>query len=1252
MYKELSIAIIIKPLKDKSGLTVDNWLLEPPFINDPLSAGHKGYIIANTKEVAVGFSDYLLLETRFLNLGQIINDIDFIAKINEETSEESVSNGLGGYAKLKDFTVNLTDFKDVINNRLFGREIEIRTYEGSILTNDSENKYSIDFRGLIYNIDRSIPMQLSLVAQGLSSNNNARISGEPYVDPNGNTVNTFIIIGQIDQDTLVKLDKKKSSQGVQLGFNDKKYKLKKLYVKDSDADEFYPVQSEFSVSKGLVSFVATESIRLVNNISETNTSFRVNDPTLIKIKFLSVAYNYNYVCFRGKKSGRTKWLKNRGVTTEEKEEGIYKTTASFLNPETLNEVLNWHKTDEIWISPVLDLTHPDAEKLDHYHVRTIDVYKEPYLSFENEIAYGYLLNRKTADDLSGNEYSILDSPYTKWDLFYYSGNMINKTLDCVGFYREKTPMAILKIKNEEIAVLDIIDYLDYKIVLTVRGYNGTKVESHTTDDEVQVQNSEASFFPVVRVKKDAAWVDRDSGAPLNIDFSNQYREWLEGKPYKWHFKISPWEKNQYLFFEFNLPNFSGAIVAGNPVLDYALKLEYLHEDETVSLARVTFYVTLARGMNTEFLAINSAKVGQNQVREQFINSNSCIGCRVTDGRPWKFHNNKDTPTNNPSIAQYIGGGCVAIPHLWNDDQLEPDVRNVSLIVYSATNGYNNFEIKDLPEKSKFYVRGTSSMSQQQQAKWMTNPYRSAAVKYFYWDNDEKYSITRFINYSDLVSTRFALKLNKYSYDTGFSRGIFNLSKLRIDLKTKVPIKENEWYGQMEILGTDFDLDGIVGIVTLGTNGSIYLMEKDKKNYLFGASDQRPLIVYQLADTGLLIKLDEILLTAQPTMASGYLAIVEEDNNDELVSAVKNTAAGFDYISSKPIDDSGFPELVDVKKMVSKIKKTNVGSDRFETKSHVIVYDPTSGFVRVFLKKAIKTGNPIDVLKTILVTYGKYSVSMIDDNPSDSFDENFSFGKIRKKYKDLKLQSTVIIEEEINSNNIISEFCENFGLVLYESNQGILRLADLYPPEPDDSGYLSTLNLSDIQYDDNLMPDFTEEVIDLKFLYTSMNLRYSPFEGKYQKEIKNEDWASVDSNVFNLLENSKKYTYNDCEIALNLKFTRDKKTALYCAYLKMLFHSRPSRFINVTVIPEWVTTDLGKWFTIQENDFIPKTKDKQYMLLNITCQQPISRQRPFVTLKLLEFDWSSRDQYIQEVYEEDMNQSYQEVYEDTEIIQEI
>ena len=1202
-----SVAIVILPNES------DNWNIDPPFQNDPIGSAN-GYIIANTPFTDVGFSDYYLLDSRLVDVGNTYNSIDFMQSTYSEREERNISYGIGGSAKLKDFTFSLADRDDLDvaqvspSTGIYGREIELRIYYANSLSNDSEENYIVLFRGTVVSTTKQNGFKIDIKARGVTANNNPRIRGIPYIDVDGNIQYTFIFLGESTNSSFVKLDKRRGPGGIQLSFDASKYALKGIKIKDKELDEFYPVTSSYTIeADGGITFEGTAKATLRYDVLPADTDIIVNDGIDMLVLITGDVYAAHLI-YRRKYTPTDTFTMTRMRTfvddSDGRTYGIYRISPHVLYEEFWNYIFTYLPGE----SPILDAHGND---LGSYYIFQTDNYPR------------YDVNDFLGDSLEAlsvfTEEAIKIPRLTTGlftDKFLMSEREFRRRYYASMLPIEKKRQVIIKIDNEEMLVTYANDKYDgntLRLLNVVRGINDTEITAHSSGAQVVVLSSDESQKPLILVYDNLKNILFSDSI---IDRNNNYNVWnarfktesLEDDniPYVWKFFKEPRQLREYLFLDLRLPDISGELVNSYIISSMS------HSIATGRPLPFHLGITLQVTEHPDTSSKSTDDFSRTFYSRSVFGYNKTNMLRVT-----KFKTAYDL--HNYNNTQFVVPGdwepSLSIPYLYF-----ARTREIPGPVIQTT----SFSEAEHILKGSWSVVNLGNVTQE--------IYKSYDV-----DNiDNDFNIR---TYDDLKDLNLALVANPLLYTLQQAEIEILIKKLTLFAELRAPIADNDWYGIVKNLtnGDDQGTD-IIDTFNLGANGSIYLTEDNK--YLFAESDDIPFIVFEFSLTGTLTEIERVELPDYADVAPGYLGRI----SGRRIGKINNTLlTDYKWIETVDETDPTFPAFNTTIKSASSIRAVLVGST-VEDAGHFII-SLISGVITVYKKEETGDRNPVSVLRRLLVEYAGYPNELIDDaeNPLDT---TTSFGRVRVSRAAMNHSCTAIIEKETNLNSIIDKLCKNFGFVLYENDAGKVALADLYPPREDT--VTTTLDDSAIITDSKGIPSIEESHIDMRYMITKMDLRYAPFSDRFQEEILSDDLPSLHRED---MEIASTFTNFESEVAFHHEFTYDRKTALDCALIKILFHFRPTRIFTIKTIISFAQKDLCTWLLI-DSVHIKNTTGKIYLLISKKTITPINGKKSYAEIILFEYDWDKSFSQIQEVPHEILNTNYIEVITDTEQIQEV
>ena len=1197
-----SVAVVLFPNES------DNWELEPPFSGIPL-AGSNGYIFANTPFTTVGFVDYLLMETRLIDVGNTHNRIDFMQSTLSDRDENSVSLGIGGAAKLKDFNFTIADRSDLTILNIYGREIELRLYEGNEVSNDADELYSIYFRGTVTSVKNAKGDKLRISARGVVSNNNPRVRGEPYIDSDGSIQYNFIFIGESTNNSFVKLNKVDGPGGVHLSFDDSKYALKSINIKDKELDEFYPVTSNYTVEDGNIIFEGTNIVTLANGMTMTDVKVGVFDG----IDFLILIEPANYL--------------NRLVFYHPRTDGPGGGSPS--NLPLAKFILTKVKT---YVDP------SDLKTYAIYRGSPSIIYAEWWDELVTEVMgnnvglpFWYVIPTDTTaydtDDALGNDlkvWSIKSEEGIKFDRYttdinLEGGSVIESFFHGEREFRRENPVALLPIANkrqvkirvdsEDMLVTYAEDRYDGTLIRTldvVRGIDDTEVATHDAGAQVNVLSSDESQKPIISIRSNLKDILMSDSLIPNSD---TYKDWSNREddsiPYIWHIDKKPNQLNEFLFINLQIPDISGELVEAYILsnIDHNINASAQFPFNTYVSLQLTEHVDTSTKATEELKRLyGRVDFGYNEINMR----------------------GQTSFIDNLGMHNYTVFGLI-IPTIWYPQF------SIPYLYYAQSVKSGDNVVTTALSDAKHVLKGS----------WVIGRTSNFILsKYSAYDKDATSTDYNLESYDDLKSFQFALRASFDLYEKQRATLDIHINNMKLYAEVKAPIVDNDWYGNVKNL-TNGDDQGtvIVDTFALGLNGSIYLTEN--KKYLFAESDTIPFIVFELSLTGILTELERVTLPDYADIATGYIGRL---GGTKIAKINPTLVTEYKWVETVEEGDLTFPAFDTTIKDNVYLKAVNIGNLVEDADQFVITL--TDGTINVWKKEESEDGNPVNVLRRLLIDYAKYPPELIDDNENPLIAT--SFGRVRQNRNSSRNKCTFIIEKELNANVLIDRLCKNYGMVLYENDEGKVALADLFPPNDDQVTVV--LDDSSIILNSKKIPEIQEDHIDMRYLITGMDLRFSPLGDRFQEEILNED---IDDRHATLMERSTLYTNFSSEVAFHHLSTYDDATALWCSYLKLLFHTRPTRIFKIKTVISFAQRDLCSWLTI-DSSHIENTDDKIYLIIGKKTITPVGSKRSYSELELFEFSWSKNAAalQIQEVYNEAFNENHIEVITDIDQIQEV
>ena len=1205
---ELSIAVIIRPFQE------DNWLLNPPFNSENLIVGEEGYIFANTQDVT-GFLNYHLLQDRMTSVGSITNRIDFMQKTIQDSSDRNITTGIGGVAKLKDFTFSLANKSDLSIRDIYGREVEVRAYEGSDLQGDVFDTFTTYFKGIIYSVSETIK-EITIKAQGKLANNNPRIKGEPYIDPDGNKLFNFIFLGESTNPTEIRLNKVIGPLGVQLVFDDAKYKIKQLLIKEKGLDVFHKVDSPFSIKDGKIFFEGKNTVRLNEDIASNTEKFKIDDGVYMALKVNTGFVTYfKYWVFHGGTPRVDFWATYRFSYFDGGQEiGVYRVSPNLVYEENWDKIKNFNPWEMFLTpNPILDGTE--------FKLSNNNAYQGHWIH-ERE---GLVIPRYDTPFFTGDYFNLLKEGVEFTRRHHWTSLLVN----------DRVSQSVIRIDDEEMLVLfanDNYDHDEQREIIVIRAFNDTLAVAHSEDADVIVLSNDNSQEPLITIRKPVSKILYDGASR----FHRGYNTWedkftdfdvmTDEYPYWWTFALDKTTTHdndfRHLFFNPELPDLSVSELVrvyirskmnGDSILKDSTKPSFM----AVGLAMTQTSESFKSQQNPQngdtreddiHRSLSRLLVGYNKKGFSLLD-NTSLGQVVNDN--FDLHDRLFSVPADDGDSIPWQNAYAAFMHMIPMAEVVPNSPLVEKDIFIGET--NELEILGSWSYYKEFVGNVPSLF----------------LRYFAFSvvDDQKINIQ---NYEELRGMNFALVAHIIRSST-LTMNIY-ISRLDFYAQVRCPLVENEWYATFKSLEGGSNKGTIITDTTvIGPNASMFLTGDER--FLLAESDTRPFVVFELTLDGKLNLLDEALLATYPDLADGYLA---RFTNEDSYGKVANQATGFKWIQTVDESDSQFPFIIQIEEFTNFITSIKVGEQVAESKEYSLVINGND--IEVWKKGEIADGNPVTVIETLLITYAKHEAADLD---------LVTFDSVRDVRQTHANKCTIVIEDEINVNTIINKICKNFGLILFETINGLIGIADLLPP--DEISVILELDDPSIQLTTNSIADYKIQFIDLRFLITDMTLRFRPLGNKFKQEI---EGKNLPSSIIDKFETASTFTDNATEVAFHHESTNDKPTAIFCAQLKMYFHYIPTRIITVKTTLNWLELNLGTWIRINSvSNSIRGTFGKIYLIISTKGVFPVGNKRPFAQLELFEYDENRFLANIQEVYEENINTNYQEVYDDVDDIQE-
>lgn len=1197
----------------------DDWVNSPPFIGQPLNGTtHQGFILATDTDVDAGFDDFRLVTGYLYAVSKIHNAIDFLQKTRTQTQDRNKSSGVGGYAKLKDFTFTI-DATDVDVRALYGREIQVGIYHQELINSPtSPAEYESFYRGAVQKIKQTSDGKLRISVQGISSVNNPRISGTPIINSDGTQVFNTVIIGS--GNGFIKLNKTKELGGVQLSFDDKKFELQDIYVKGTSSDDLFLITSPWTVIDGKIFFSGDGHAWLQNQptINETETEILVNDPSQWFVRLL-----------------------NTDLVNHPQQ--IVVTVTDYFPPENpvpINVTFSRSIIDsELDGKPIAIYTchqgptHPD-------YINFFESAETVFDGNNNSIQFQVdLFKHKAGPFLYQPWYADVNYPIdassqagtiSKWWPQFSNNHIINlshrgrdidahrgETFLNPGISRQ----LVIQINDEKMLVLDSETVWDFPFnrrkLKVVRGYQDTTPAVHSRFDDIIALSTESNqvitiehrtecsgfkfltnhvtsaqdiqeYFDTASVDNEILTLDvTNSGRSQNINNGNLDTD-LNRIP---------------VTMEFLFPDFSAtirsAIFKANFVIDVDVNLGDLVGGNTFSFTRITMMVSSTdQGPNGSFPFPEGNTTAGNNTAEAEKHRRGTYGYNLLDPNALFWSKVPDEVTNQ-DIAN-SASATDPLSELADTHAFLAERR----VTKNATTG---LLLSDRSQEIAAHamVGAWSPLT----GTIFDHPFRRESFT-------STYNLETLTEYTE---SDFALGLIGNQYASNGKPGFWSvhMTKPYFDMRLDIPLKDNEFWGKVKT--SDGNGTGtIVSTFAIGPNATIFLDKTNK--YLFAESDTIPLIVFRVTASGLLVQLSVATLVTYPDLGGGTL--VRQTVNGKITKINLNQVTQvYDYLEIQ--DPPNYPAIDPVQKGDVSLLFNTIGS-KSETDGLFII-QIVGIEIQVLKVNQTNPGNPANLLYELFTDQAEIPVNRVDKTSFDAL-------AVLKVQHD----ATVLLEEEVNVNTIIDRLAKEHGILCFEGNDGLIKATDLVPPDP------STINIeltdSVIFFNDKKLPDVKIQFTDMDFLITDLEARYEPFGNIFQKQLFATDLTLLTTKFQLAIDATND---NEVKVALELLSVFDENVARVCAEVKMFYHFTPSRIITIKCILATNSLELGTWITL-DTTAVPESSGKVYLVIGNNISLPYRKADFYVELVLYEYDSVRSNNVYQETPSIPVNENYQEV----------
>lgn len=1064
----------------------------------------------------------------------------------------------------------LKTFKFSING-LDGKRIIGRKIEVRVYT--SSTVYTTRFVGKASLVTiRSLDTEVTV--KGTFSNSNPLLVGKEYVDVEGKIQNSPLILGMPPE--YVKLDKYRSSVGVGLCYDDR-LGITDIYVKDKKENNFYKTTTPFEVKDSKIIFQDAKMLYLATALTDNSTEVRVHDYVTYLITFDLITCPLDYTDYiilsNGSYDKKLTKIREEGISA------LYAGDVMLSYPEVFtgfrDKILDKVTNYTAWTSSD-GVTKDDlintASWFESFDIYAIEGIQIPRLVTENEFTL--------SDDF----------------LLFFGERNYREAVYCTPAVPPQHPIKteylfappgnivpkdqsqmILKVGNEEMLILYADDGLvedTQRVLNVVRGFNNTEIVAHSVDDLVIVLNSKNSYSPSVHIDERVRQLSNSDSEP-DPDYNKWTTDWQDGVYYNWEFIIHNNGNNterEYLFFNPTIPDLTISEIESFYIYSYMRAyLQGFTESLCLSIA-------LAITEDEEYSGA-STSVDKSLLSNRFFGYNEHA---IVE------HKNIHKPSHVSIHSDYI------VIDRWEQYK-------------------NNFtwNFSRAPFLYQTWVTNTSQIERREGKQIMigswnmsNNPYPLDTVNPSNGRIIISYAVRNTpLEYENLQEIQYAL-VAIYPYLPAYQQIQADVELvLRTVIDCKAPISDNDWYAKLTSLSNEINDATLIQTISIGANATIYL---DNDSYLYMESDINPFSIYDISMTGFLSIKQAIPLTGYSDLAAGEIV--------EIDSLICKLSSGFVFLESTNY-------VIDTTKIfVNSVKAKILGKNEVSTALFIYVIDGTD--LKVYKKSASNAGNPANILKKLLLNYD------IDDNPSDPFDTSYSFGKVRvNRALDKR---TLIINKPTALTTILDSFCKNCGLVIYENNEGLISLVDL---QVNDSVVELTINDSNTLLNSKYIPEVRVKTLEAKYLISELDIKYSPLEEKFIKEVKSDN---LNAAHINLLESSISYGA-DNKVVFHCNTTSDKNIALSSALTLLSYHYEPS---DIYYIKTPISTNLRIGSKVIRMDIT-------YLVIGVKETLPVGNKLAYLEYELLR---DSSVSAIQEVYTND--EKIQEVVTNSDIIQEI
>lgn len=1181
------------------------WRTISPFITT-LGVGEEYFILSPSAGGSLQTGK--LLSDRLSSIGDFSNEISLIAKSAVNKKEKTIVNPVGGFSKFKDFNFSIIAYENEGVNIIFqsqniqdfyGRKVTLYLTKTGLAEDIDSEESVILFTGQIFSVDRDTK-SISFTVRGILDSDEPLVQLDTFTNLDGDLVSDTLLIGD-REDEYVKLHKVKDRNGfIFLRWNKGDHSLiEDLFVKveaDGEDIHYFPIDNKYRITADRIDLREVDSPQatLVSAINSTTDSITINSYYLIALRLT------NYVVGQLTEGTVINIKRRRYIggyqyalagTLEFVEDRLieFDTGISFYT-QIFKAPCNMKVT-----SLLSGLIDPDGE--------TVPGSVECRWSLQDS----YI----PANSWRPNSFTILEEPAVlkalDWMPWSWSFETANMTTSYEYVARVRNSMQsfktfnsipkkglVISINNENMLVVQASTHNTPNVTPTryhlkvIRGWDNTIRSNHAANTSVYTKSEREQR---VRYNIIRPLQSITAASALEGWSFSGYENFLNGIG---DLTVQP-NKNMnpyvgHLGLDFNLPDISADIV--KLYLTGRGRLVIFNPAQKLLTSSA---ITLA----ANYLEESSFDNCLNAEQRRAIGLNKYSHNPFF--RPALLHS---PPPANPSGFYRLDFQGKSSPV----NILELSHRDLSAgySYYSSYSGDKSFAIKNLSD-----LRDTSLFLTFQNV-GVAEDGGSASTSYA----DRPYTV-------------------------------FNISRPTLEITAEMDISSANIYAK--IINKPEEIDIIDIISPIGSNCKISLdNEYPEKGFCYFVIHDEDLLGFDLArvsSNGFFTRpaerhkiptdldlLGEGVLTKdqRPKFELRY----SRDSYEILTTKVKGVSREYFYFEPEAhgVDyDNPNLYLTEIRQRSASGGSVDVGNTLIRWNDIYIFVDQDNN--RIVSFKASYSNNPVTIIENLLTTYGGSNVSI----------NTTSFDVARALRADFK--ATVRVESDASLRTLINQIASEHSLIVYENNIGQVEIIALETPSVDDDT-LEVLTDESIQVRRNAI-NFTEKYTDLDYIITELDVYYNKSGNKYRGLVKSTDLPQTGAfeKAIELLSG------NSRQFKLQLDTVKNSIPAVKAGLIKSLFNFIPVRMIDVRCffgVADWT---IGKWVT-SSSSHIFDVNGKKFIVVGISIQVPMPNTKPYVRLKILEFNGDNISLRIQEVPKQTINENYTEVITDVNSIEEV